>query len=144
MVQSSTCSQDFHANNQQDEQAQLPYQLDIRPSPEFSYDAAKSKLTDLPELFHENDHSVRFLVPGEPSVYDEANLADLGTTDRQGKLLRLSELIDLESRVSVGCLGAVLACIQRRIASEYLPDDQAAHAAYRVRAIEMFTLKDSM
>lgn len=118
--------------------------MDIRPSQEFSYEAAKNKLISLEDLFPPNHHSVHFLIPGEPGMYNESNLADLGSTDRQGKLLRLSGLIDLDCRVSVGCLGAILACIQRRRAAEFLPDDQAAHMAYRVKAIEMFSLKGSM
>lgn len=127
-----------------DDQDRLPYQIDIRPSQEFSYEASKNKLTTLKDIFDRDQHSVHFLVPGEPAAYDESNLAELGSTDRQGKLLRLSGLIDLDSRVSVGCLGAILACIQRRRVAEYLPEDQAAYEAYRVREIEMFSLKGSM
>jgi DNA mismatch repair protein MSH5 len=38
----------------------------------------------------------------------------------------------------------VLTYLQRRKAIEYLPGDEAANGAFRVRAIEMFSLKDMM
>lgn len=44
----------------------------------------------------------------------------------------------------MGCAGAVLSYLQRRKSVEYLPGDEAALVAFRVRTIEMFTLTDTM
>jgi DNA mismatch repair protein MSH5 len=44
----------------------------------------------------------------------------------------------------VGCAGAVLSYLLRRKSVEYLPGDDAAQMAFRVRTIEMFTLSDMM
>lgn len=44
----------------------------------------------------------------------------------------------------MGCAGAVLSDIQRRKAAEYLSNDPDAKFAFRIRSIEMFTLRDSL
>jgi hypothetical protein len=49
-----------------------------------------------------------------------------------------------DSFLKVGCAGAVLTYLQRRKAIEYLPGDEAANGVFRVRTIEMFSLKDTM
>ncbi|KAL9109439.1 MAG: hypothetical protein Q9227_005947 [Pyrenula ochraceoflavens] len=126
------------------ETAPTSYQIEIRPPQEFSYDGARSKLVGVDSLFQHQDHGINFFVPGESSIDNEVDLTNLGSTDRQGKLLRLSSWVDFTSRVSVGCLGAVLACIQRRRGTEYLPEDPAAEYAYRVKSVEMFSLKGTM
>jgi DNA mismatch repair protein MSH5 len=117
----------------------LPYQVDIRPSQEFSHEGAKTKLINLESIFS------TFLVPGDPTTYDdELDHDNFGSTNRQGKLLRLSSWIDFESRIGIGCMGAVLTHLQRRRAADYLPDDPDAQWAFRVRDLEMFTLQKTM
>lgn len=54
--------------------------------------------------------------------------------------MRLAGWIDLESRLSVGCAGAILSYLHRRRAVDFLPGDRAAASAFPVRSIEMFTL----
>lgn len=44
----------------------------------------------------------------------------------------------------LGCAGAILNHISRRKSVEYLPNDQTALVAFRIRTIEMFTLSDMM
>ncbi|KAK6586221.1 hypothetical protein PZA11_001278 [Diplocarpon coronariae] len=79
-----------------------------------------------------------FTVPGD-------NMAgDGGATGRQGQLMRLAGRIDLDSKNTIGCAGAVLHYIGRRKNLEYLPNDIAAHVAFRIRKIEIFTLSDMM
>ena len=63
---------------------------------------------------------------------------------RQGKLLRLAGWIDVDSRITVGCAGAVLTYLQRRKAAEYLPGDRSANLAFRIATIEMFSLSGTM
>lgn len=122
----------------------LPYQVDIRPSQEFAYEGTKTKLINLESTIARNDGTT-FLVPGDVSTYDdEQDHENFGSTNRQGKLLRLSSWIDFESRVSVGCVGAILTHLQRRRAADYLPEDPDAQWAFRVRNLEMFTLQHTM
>ena len=122
----------------------LPYQVDIRPSQEFGYEAAKTKLVNLQSVIASGD-GPSFLVPGDASTYeDEQDRENFGSTNRQGKLLRLSSWIDFESRIGVGCMGAILTYLQRRRAADYLPDDPDAQWAFRVRTLEMFSLRNTM
>lgn len=122
----------------------LPYQVDIRPSQEFGYEAAKTKLVNLESIVASGE-SPSFLVPGDASTYeDEQDHENLGSTNRQGKLLRLSSCIDFESRIGVGCMGAILTYLQRRRAADYLPEDPDAQWAFRVRTLDMFSLRDTM
>lgn len=122
----------------------LPYALDVRPSPEFNYDAAKNKLINL-RIGSDAGPRVTFVTPGDAIAhggYDEE--IDDGVAGRQGKLLRLSGWIDVDSRITVGCAGAVLTYLQRRKAVEYLPGDRAANLAFRIMTIEMFSLSGTM
>ena len=74
--------------------------------------------------------------------YEDGN--EIGCTNRQGRLLRLSAWIDMESRVTVRCAGALLTYIGRRKAVEYLPNDADAIESFRISTIEMFSLKGQM
>ena len=74
--------------------------------------------------------------------YDDGN--EVGCTSRQGRLLRVSAYIDMESRLTVGCAGALLTYIGRRKAVEYLPNDADAVGSFRISTIEMFSLKEQM
>lgn len=126
------------------EEPPLPYQSDVRPSQEFAYEGAKTKLTSLGTINARN-HEIAFLVPGDPStVEDEQDHQNFGSTNRQGKLLRLSGWIDLGNRIGIGCMGAVLTHLQRKRAADYLPDDPDARLAFRVKCLEMFTLQNTM
>ena len=44
----------------------------------------------------------------------------------------------------VGCAGALLSYLQRRRAAAYLPGDEAAHMMFRITALEMFSLRETM
>lgn len=122
----------------------LPYQLDIRPSQEFSYERAKSKLVNL-RIAPVDAEGLRFLTPRDAVACDDGeDHEDLGFTSRQGKLLRLSGWIDMDNWITIGCAGAVLTFLQRKRATEYLPGDQAANLAYRVTSMEMFGLRETM
>ncbi|MCJ1431366.1 MutS protein msh5 [Xylographa pallens] len=125
-------------------QFSLPYILDLRPSTEFQYEAGKRKLVEF-QSGKENYSSASFLVPGDDGASaGHGGAYEAGYTNRQGKLLRLSGRLDLESQLSVGCAGAVLSYLQRRRAVQYLPGDEDAAKAFRVRDIEMFTLENIM
>ena len=92
-----------------------------------------------------NPSPVSFLVPGDSVEYDElAGLNSYQSTGRQGKLLRISGCIDLDNKMSMGCVGAILTYLQRKRGSEYLQDDPDAQGAYQVTNMEMFSLRDTM
>ncbi|KAH0562249.1 hypothetical protein GP486_003054 [Trichoglossum hirsutum] len=123
-----------------DDQFSPPYILQVRPSREFSYDAAKNELVNL-KIGSDVGPQVTYIVPDDVAL---ENLGEAGDTGRQVRLLRLSAWINIDSRITVGCAGAVLTYLQRRKAIEYLPGDEAANGAFRVKTIEMFSLQDIM
>ncbi|RKF63192.1 MutS protein-like protein 5 [Erysiphe neolycopersici] len=119
------------------------YVLEYRPALDFSFEHAKNKLVNL-ILDKERESDIVFTTPedllGNP-VGDQINKQSMG---RQGRLMRLAGMVDLESKVTVGCAGAVLNYISRRRKSEYLPNDQDALFFFQVHSIEMITLSDTL
>lgn len=126
------------------DQTRLPYLLECRPGAEFGYDSARNKLVNL-RIGQESGTRVTFVVPGDIVSRDDG-LADEDSNfaGRQGQLLRLNGWLNMESRSTVGCAGAVLSYLQRRRATAYLPGDRAASAMFRVATLEMFSLKETM
>ena len=128
------------------DQTRLPYLLECRPNTEFGYDSARDKLVQL-RLGQRDGANVTFVVPGDIVTHDEnhADVADHSfLVGRQGQLLRLCGWINMESRLTVGCAGAVLSYLQRRRATAYLPGDEAAASMFRVGTVQMFSLTDCM
>lgn len=127
-----------------DAQFQLPYQIDIRPSQEFSYETAKTKLTNL-KLSKEIENVPKFLVPGNAFSHEYAvDGEDLGFTDQQGKFLHLASTIDMENQVSIGCAGALITYLQRKRSTQYLQGDSAGDQQFSINAIKMLSLEGSM
>lgn len=89
---------------------------------------------------------VTFIVPGDVVAGGDnyCNDGEAGFAGREGQLLRLSGWVDMDSRLTVGCAGAVISYIQRKRASAFLPGDSAAQAMHRISTVEMFTLRGSM
>ena len=117
-----------------------PYLLQVRPSQEFGFESAKVKLSNL-HLSSNTAPLMAFVTPGDAESYEDyIESTEPEYTGRQGKLLRLSGIVDLESRLTVGCAGAVLTYLQRRKAVVYLPGDVTAQPAFRVSGLEMFSL----
>ncbi|KAK3708862.1 hypothetical protein LTR37_011192 [Vermiconidia calcicola] len=126
------------------DQTRLPYLLECRPSAEFGYDSARNKLVNL-RIGQPGGPNVTFVVPGDIVAHEGDYVSgDAGFAGRQGQLLRLSGWINMESRLTVGCAGAVLSYLQRRRATAYLPGDRAAADMLRVATVEMFSLSGSM
>ncbi|KAL8885773.1 MAG: hypothetical protein Q9215_006422 [Flavoplaca cf. flavocitrina] len=126
------------------EESTSPYLLEVRPSPEFGFEPAKAKLINI-RLATDTVPHMAFVTPGDAESYDDfVESSEPDYTGKQGKLLRLSGIVDLESRLTVGCAGAVLTYLQRRKAVVYLPGDVPAQPAFRVSAIEMFSLDGVM
>ncbi|KAL9011247.1 MAG: hypothetical protein Q9173_003891 [Seirophora scorigena] len=120
------------------------YLVEVRPSSEFGYEAGLTKLASV-RFVHDLAPHVAFITPGDAeSLAENADGNTSRNTGRQGILLRLSGLVDLESRLTVGCAGAVLTYLQRRKAVVYLPGDRDADHVFRVCFIETFSLAGFM
>ena len=126
------------------DQFSLPYILEVRPSLEFAYEPGKRKLIDI-QARADTEPLMSFITPGEGESYEHwGENPEPGYTGRQGSFLRLSGLINTDSRVSVGCAGAVISYLSRRRTANYLPGDTDADNAFRISAIEVFSLKGTM
>ena len=126
------------------DQTRLPYLLECRPNSEFGYDSARNKLVNL-RIGQPGGPNVTFVVPGDIVTHEDDYLGgDRGFAGRQGQLLRLSSWINMESKLTVGCAGAVLSYLQRRRATAYLPGDEASAAMFRIATVRMFSLSGSM
>ncbi|KAI0443128.1 muts domain V-domain-containing protein [Xylaria telfairii] len=110
-------------------------------STDFRYEAGKNRLLDL-HLGMDGPQSMIYTTVVDDTVVDVDNYQDGGS--RQGRLMRLATSINLDSRLTIGCAGAVLNDIQRRRTTQYLPNDPDALVAFRVRSVEMFSLFNSM
>jgi DNA mismatch repair protein MSH5 len=78
-----------------------------------------------------------FLVPGDEHF---SNKLQAGLSRRQGNMLQISALIDVESRLSVSCSNAVLSYLQRRKGSN-IPDSTDM---FKVSFLQSFTLEGTM
>lgn len=134
----------MHTDLQADAPSNLPFLIDYRGSAEFSYESAKNKLASL-RLGLDDRPRITFVVPGDVAADNVLQLPDGAAVEgKAGELLKIAGCIDLESQLTVGCAGALLKYVQRRRAAAFLPEDQAAHAMFRVAAVEMFSLGGSM
>ena len=102
---------------------------------EFAYEAAKYRMAT---LRIGKEYGVSLIV--QP---DMETLELDGEQQRQENLIRLAAWIDLNSKVSVGCAGSILAYLQRQKAAEYLPGDPRITSP-GIASVEMFTLKETM
>lgn len=126
-----------------DSSSYLPYQVDVRPTQEFSHANAKSRLVAL-EVSSSHEERLRFFVP-QTGLADteEVNPDDMGFTLHEGRLLHVSGSIDMENSVTIGCAGAALSYLQRRRATTTSvgPLD---NCPFMVRFLEMFSLRNTM
>lgn len=122
----------------------MPYNLEIRPSQEFNYEIGKNKIINNPLLSSAGCH-LSFITPrGAENGGSYSHLDEADYTSNQGKLLRLSTKFDIESRLTVGCAGAVIAFLQRKKAVDNLPGDFDISSAFRISALEVFSLSGVM
>lgn len=81
------------------DQFSLSFLLELRPSNEFKYETAKSKIVDLKPADDNGPH-ITFVVPGDVVPIDHHSDEE-ESGGRQGRLLRLASWIDIENRISV-------------------------------------------
>ncbi|KAF2173327.1 hypothetical protein M409DRAFT_62859 [Zasmidium cellare ATCC 36951] len=126
------------------DQTRLPYLLECRPPADFGYQAAQDKLVEL-RIGQRDGPAVSYVVPGDVLARDDEGAADdAGHSGQQAQLLRLAGWINLDSRMSVGCVGALLSYLQRRRSTRFLPLDPNAGSMFRVSSIEMFSMSGTM
>ena len=126
--------------------------LETRPSHDFAYDSSRRKLEDVLQSIDEyaqHQHGIGpqmgFVAPGDDEAEQSSIVSlDPGLSARKGRTLKLSSIIDLESKISVGCAGAVLMYLQRRKAAAYLPREEQVATAFRVSSVEFFGLDNVM
>ena len=127
------------------DEIRLPYALEVRPALEFGYELSKTKLLSICIDAACESHNT-FLTPGDADMNEPDLVSNVtGYNGRKGKLLHLSSMVDLESRLSVGCAGAVLTCLQRRKAVNRLitaADDSPS--MFKISGISMFNLDRTM
>ena len=143
---SSRIDESVEAHLNPSQQDHSPYVLEIRPSPEFKYDGGKQRLVDI-QSKAAHSSGMELAVPGDDDDHHKCggpSRLDPGFTRRQANLLRLSASVDLDSRLSIGCAGAVLIYLQRRRAVQYLPGNTDADASFRITALETFALNAMM
>ena len=127
--------------NSDEDNCPLPYETEVRPAPEFGYEGALTRLANLDSLT--SAPAVRFLVPSD-TIEDDFNAEEVGLTHRHGRLLHVATWLDLDSKVSVSCAGAIICHLQRKRASDFLRDDPEAQLAYRITSMAMSTCNDTM
>ena len=121
----------------------LPYELEYRQSADFSYVNAKRRLVDLNITF--SSERFAFITPQENEACEIQDVEeDHIYAPRQGRLLEVASAIDIESRLSVGCAGAVIAYISRRNAIHQLPSEAVSDPMYRISNMRMFPVKNMM
>lgn len=126
------------------DQTRLPYLLELRPHADFGYQAARDKLVEL-RIDQHDGPTVSYVVPGDVMSHDDANTVDDNhQSGQQAQLIRLAGWINMDSRMSVGCVGALLCYLQRRRSTRFLPLDPNAGSMFRVSAIEMFSMGGTM
>jgi DNA mismatch repair protein MSH5 len=92
-----------------------------------------------------NDYATELLTPGDPVNYEEESQPEeVGLTTRHGKLMRVSTWLDLDNRVSVGCVGAIIAYLQRRRSNTQLLADTDINQVFPFASLEMFNLGGTM
>ncbi|KAI1079458.1 muts domain V-domain-containing protein [Whalleya microplaca] len=111
-------------------------------SADFRYDSGKDKLLGL-DLEMSGRQSMVYTSVVDDTI-DETDDYSGQRGSRQGRLIRLGTSINLDSRLTIGCAGALLGDIQRRKSAQYLPNDPDALVAYRIRSVEMFAPFDCM
>ncbi|KAI2621077.1 muts domain V-domain-containing protein [Hypoxylon sp. NC1633] len=121
---------------------QSAYILRSLNSTDFRYDSGKEKLLGL-DLETPGRQSILYTSVVDDTVNDNGEI-EAQENSRQGRLMRLATSINLDSRLTIACAGAVLGDLQRRRTVHYLPNDPDALVAFRIRSVEMLSLFDSM
>ncbi|KAK8140447.1 hypothetical protein PG984_000513 [Apiospora sp. TS-2023a] len=117
------------------------YILRTLKSVDFQYDAGIEKLLGVQSQVAAS-HGIRHGSMEDEMLHQYDLEQEHGYS--QESRMRLGTIINLESRLAIGCAGAVLGDLHRRRTTQYLPNDPDALVAFSVKSVAMFTLFDSM
>lgn len=115
------------------------YHISVRPTAEFSYESARDKLAAI-NIGEDSGPSLTLQTPGD--IHDIS-----GEQQRRGNLLRLAGWINVDSKVTVGCAGAVLTYLQRKASTNSVHVSfrgNAGNGGIHVASIEMWSMSDIM
>lgn len=113
------------------------YRISIRPTVEFSYASAKDKLAVI-NIGEDSGPALTLQTPGD--IHDIS-----GRQQRRGNLLRLAGWINVDSRITVGCAGAVLTYLQRKASIDSVHVGSGhGDEGISMAVIEMWSMKDVM
>lgn len=118
-----------------------PYTTQIRPASEFKYENGRTKLLNL-RIEEIGGPTITMRSAAGEFALDEG-LGEEGG-DREARIMRLGSYLNVDSRVSVGCAGALLTYLQRRKAMDSLPGDGNGEGVFVVERIEIVSLKETM
>ena len=79
----------------------LPYLLECRPHSEFNYETGRNKLINL-SMKPGSEPGLMFTVPGDTGIEDGRDGISLEQGGRQNQLLRLSSMINMDDRSTIG------------------------------------------
>lgn len=114
-----------------------PYHISIRPTVEFSYASARDKLAAI-NIGEDSGPVLTLQTPGD--IHDIS-----GGQQRRGNLLRLAGWINVDSRITVGCAGAVLTYLQRKASIESVHVGSGyGDEIIAMAGIEMWSMSDVM
>jgi len=103
---------------------------------EFDCDSGKEALVSL-DLDGPKQDTLKVISPDDDSL-------DCISSANNSKLVRMAENIDLGSHLSIGCAGAVLGDLDRRMTTEGAVPDAEGYVRFRVRQIRMNRPLDTM
>ncbi|KAF8944484.1 MutS protein msh5 [Haplosporangium gracile] len=114
--------------------------LEVRPGGEFSYQLAKTKLISIVIQFTQSERSsTASIAPGSSHAFHGS--ADMGESVQRDAQIQLLNLVDLDSKESVGCAGAVISFLSRHgIAHRFTRGGRSTMAI----AVGAFTLDSFM
>lgn len=112
------------------------YRISVRPTTEFAYGPARDKLVAI-NIGEDSGPVLTLQTPGD--IHDLS-----GGQRRRGNLLRLAGWINVDSRVTVGCAGAVLTYLQRKASIGSVHAGPGGSEGVAVAGIEMWSMSDVM
>ncbi|PSR81614.1 putative MSH5 protein [Coniella lustricola] len=107
----------------------------------FNYETAKNVLLSL-DMDFLGSKAMHFNTVA--AAHQEPAIGHAPGNNGYGSRLQFATFVNLDSRLSIGCAGAVLSDIQRRRAAACLPNDPDVRFAFRVRSVMMFTFSNAM
>ncbi|KAI5309465.1 MutS protein msh5 [Ascosphaera atra] len=125
--------------------------VDINPTVVLISTRADQSPTSYPsgdrsDLETETGDGAKFFVPAESYVAggNGDDSEGLGLTDQQGKLLALSGFLNMDSHVTIGCVGALLTYLERKRSVICTVGEQLGGNVLGIKSIEMLSLEGTM